>query len=125
MRDLKTLIFLCYKYSGTTPENTTPTGARHQRTVLFDASMPPIMVSQATSTPGLRAERAGERVFHAWTMVLLSMRSCMERESLPPRDFACKATASAEDQRCASDLCFTGKQVAHQSHGMVARACHG
>jgi hypothetical protein len=49
----------------------------------FDVRMPSILSGQSTSPTQSRAERAGERVSPAWTVVILSARSCMERESLP------------------------------------------
>src|SRR4030095_3228341 len=45
--------------------------------------------------------------------------------ALPPSASTCKALVSAEDQRGAADLRCPSRRIAHQSHGMVAHACHG
>jgi hypothetical protein len=65
------------------PENPTPKEHAIKGLDSFDACILSILIAQATSLPRSCAERAGEHVSPAWTLVILSAWSGIERESLP------------------------------------------
>ena len=86
------------------PENPTPTGARHQRTGLVRRTYASHPICPGDLAPAItRSASRGAGISCVDPCEPRRVVRCRAREP-PPRDCACKATASSVDQRGTVDL---------------------